>query len=52
MALADGGMADWGGLDEDGAALIKIDGRPVGLIPTEFERVCGPAELHSVKDAR
>ena len=49
MVLADGSMADWVGLDEDGAALIRIDGRPVGLIPTEFESVCGPAELISVK---
>jgi BirA family biotin operon repressor/biotin-[acetyl-CoA-carboxylase] ligase len=49
MALADSTMADWIGLDEDGAALIKIDGRPVGLTPTEFESVCGPAELHSLK---
>ena len=49
MALADGTMADWIGLDEDGAALIKIDGRPVGLTPTEFESVCGPADLHSLK---
>ena len=50
MVLADGSAADWVGLDEDGAALIRIDGRPVGLLPNEFETVCNPTELASVQE--
>lgn len=50
MVLADGATSDWVGLDEDGAALIRIDGRPVGLLPSEFDSVCGPAELASLRD--
>ena len=49
MILSDGSVADWVGLDEDGAALIRLDGRPVGLLPNEFESVCGPVELVSLK---
>ena len=49
MILSDGSPADWVGLDEDGAALIRLDGRPVGLLPNEFESVCGPVELVSLK---
>ena len=49
MVLADGAIAEWVGLDEDGAALIKLDGRPVGLLPHEFESVCGPVGLASLE---
>ena len=49
MVLADGNIAEWVGLDEDGAALIKLDGKPVGLLPNEFESVCGPIDLASLE---
>ena len=49
MLLADGSIAEWVGLDEDGAALIKLDGKPVGLLPNEFESVCGPINLASLE---
>ena len=49
MVLADGSVAEWVGLDEDGAALVKLDGRPVGLLPSEFESVCGPVSLASLE---
>ena len=49
MVLADGSIAEWVGLDEDGAALIKLDGKPVGLLPNEFESVCGPIDLASLE---
>ncbi|MCH2555198.1 MAG: biotin/lipoate--protein ligase family protein, partial [SAR116 cluster bacterium] len=49
MVQADGNIAEWVGLDEDGAALIKLDGKPVGLLPNEFESVCGPIDLASLE---
>lgn len=49
MVLADGSVAEWVGLDEDGAALIRLDGKPVGLLPNEFESVCGPIGLASLE---
>ena len=50
MALSDGSIADWVGLDEDGAALIRIDRKPVGLLPTEFDSVCGAVDLASLRE--
>ena len=36
-----GEQAEWMGLDEDGGALIKLDGKPMSIMPHELETVCG-----------
>lgn len=39
--FAGGEQAEWLGLDEDGGALVKLDGKPSSLLPHELETVCG-----------
>ena len=34
-------QAEWVGLDEDGGALVKLDGKPLSVMPHELETVCG-----------
>ena len=41
----DGEQAEWLGLDEDGGALLKLDGKPVSVMPHELETVCGSPVL-------
>lgn len=39
--FAGGEQAEWVGLDEDGGALIKLDGKTMSVMPHELEAVCG-----------
>jgi BirA family biotin operon repressor/biotin-[acetyl-CoA-carboxylase] ligase len=34
-------QVEWVGLDEDGGALVKVDGKPLSVMPHELETVCG-----------
>lgn len=45
MAFSDELAVDWLGLDEDGGALLKCDGKPVSIPPFELEAVCGTPAL-------
>ncbi|MDB2324917.1 biotin/lipoate--protein ligase family protein [Alphaproteobacteria bacterium] len=42
VELDAGGIADWIGLDEDGQALLKIDGKPVSVPAHRFADITGP----------
>ena len=37
----DSDQAEWLGLDEDGGALVKLDGEPMSIMPHELETVFG-----------
>ena len=41
----DGEQVEWLGLDEDGGALLKLDGEPMSIMPHELETVCGSPVL-------
>jgi len=43
--FAGGEQAEWLGLDEDGGALVKLDGKPSSVLPHELEAVCGTPQL-------
>ncbi len=40
-----GEQAEWLGLDEDGCAIVKIDGKVKSIFPHELELLCGTPEL-------
>jgi BirA family biotin operon repressor/biotin-[acetyl-CoA-carboxylase] ligase len=45
ISFSDGAGGEWLGLDEDGGALVKLDGKPVSVLPFQLEAVCGTPEL-------
>jgi BirA family biotin operon repressor/biotin-[acetyl-CoA-carboxylase] ligase len=40
-----GEQAEWVGLDENGGALVKLDGKPLSVMPHELETICGSPVL-------
>jgi biotin-(acetyl-CoA carboxylase) ligase len=43
--FAGGEQAEWLGLDENGGALVKLDGKASSVMPHELEAVCGTPVL-------
>ena len=39
--FAGGEQAEWIGLDEDGGAIVRLDGKPKSIMPHELEGLCG-----------
>ena len=36
---------EWLGLDETGAMLVKVDGKPISIPPHKLETICGTPAL-------
>jgi BirA family biotin operon repressor/biotin-[acetyl-CoA-carboxylase] ligase len=45
ILFEDGSNVDWLGLDEDGGALLKVDGKPTSILPHHLEDFCGSPRL-------